>query len=218
VRHSPQHTLAISLAKDTLVFESHAVTTVQRYPTYWYYLVLLFLCLLAAFAFLASTSTLLRATLGSAAPQSAPFSLGLAQMAFWFFLALAAYIYVCTSTLQIHVPMGSMLGLMGISATTALAAVAVDVRKRNEAPADASGNPAQANSKSKGFLFDILSDGDGVSFHRFQIAVWTIVLGGVFVWNVYRYMALPEFDPSLLTLMGISSGTYVGFKFPESSK
>ena len=73
-------------------------------------------------------------------------------------------------------------------------------------------------SKSTGFLKDILNDGDGISFHRFQIAVWTLVLGGVFVWGVYRNMSMPEFDASLLTLMGISSGTYVGFKFPEAPK
>jgi hypothetical protein len=26
---------------------------------------------------------------------------------------------------------------------------------------------------------------------------------------------MPEFDTTLLGLMGISSGTYIGFKFPE---
>ena len=44
------------------------------------------------------------------------------------------------------------------------------------------------------------------------------MLGAVFVWSVYRNISMPEFDASLLTLMGISSGTYVGFKFPEKSK
>ena len=29
---------------------------------------------------------------------------------------------------------------------------------------------------------------------------------------------MPEFDASFLTLMGISSGTYIGFKFPEKLK
>ena len=71
---------------------------------------------------------------------------------------------------------------------------------------------------TKGFINDLLHDGDGVSFHRFQMVVWTMVLGIVFVWSVYRTIAMPEFDPSLLTLMGISAGTYVGFKFPEKPK
>ena len=50
------------------------------------------------------------------------------------------------------------------------------------------------------------------------MVVWTIVLGVIFAWSVYRNMTMPEFDASLLTLMGISSGTYVGFKFPEKLK
>ena len=78
--------------------------------------------------------------------------------------------------------------------------------------------PETSPASSKGFLNDILSDGESVSFHRFQIAVWTIVLGVVFVWSVYRNITMPEFDASLLTLMGISSGTYLGFKFPEKLK
>jgi len=161
--------------------------------------------------------------------------------------------------------MGSVLGLLGISATTGLAAIAVDKQKTSSAQdqkdslsaekaaldartselakaTPAQGSPgekdllekqyrlAQVNaqlsqlpatlppSTSKGFIQDILSDGDGISFHRFQIAVWTVVLGSVFVWSVYRNISMPEFDASLLTLMGISAGTYVGFKFPEKPK
>jgi hypothetical protein len=186
-------------------------------------------------------------------------------MAFWFYLVVAAYVYICVSTLQSHIPMGSVLGLLGISSTTGLAAVFVDKQKnassqnqRNvllaeqkalssriaelSAASVTSGSPAEAElaqrkyrldevgaainqlaapsvpAKSKGFMRDILDDGESISFHRFQIAIWTIVLGTVFVWAVYRNISMPEFDASLLTLMGISSGTYVGFKFPEKAK
>jgi len=68
---------------------------------------------------------------------------------------------------------------------------------------------------SKGFLRDILSDRSGYSFHRFQIFAWTIVLGIIFISSVYNSLAMPEFSSTLLGLMGISSGTYIGFKFPE---
>src|SRR5437773_1323376 len=50
-----------------------------------------------------------------------------------FYLAVAAYVYICISTLQVHIPMGSVLGLLGISATTGLAAVAVDKQKMSTA-------------------------------------------------------------------------------------
>jgi hypothetical protein len=74
--------------------------------------------------------------------------------------------------------------------------------------------PASAGV-SVSFLRDILSDSSGYSFHRFQIFAWTIVLGIIFVSSVYNNLNMPEFSPTLLGLMGLSSGTYIGFKFPE---
>jgi hypothetical protein len=70
---------------------------------------------------------------------------------------------------------------------------------------------------SKGFIRDILSDASGYSFHRFQIFAWTIILGIIFVSSVYNNLTMPEFSATLLGLMGISSGTYIGFKFPEKT-
>jgi hypothetical protein len=64
---------------------------------------------------------------------------------------------------------------------------------------------------------DILSDENGISFHRFQMAIWTLVLVMVFVRAVYTDILMPDFDTTLLGLMGISSGTYLGFKFPEKT-
>ena len=66
-----------------------------------------------------------------------------------------------------------------------------------------------------GFLKDLVKDRRGVSFHRFQIVVWSVVLAFVFVTEVYQSLAMPEFSATLLSLMGITAGTYLGFKFPE---
>jgi len=76
-------------------------------------------------------------------------------------------------------------------------------------------SPASTDANSQGLLRDILRDGSGYSFHRFQIFAWTIVLGIIFVSSVYNNLSMPEFSTTLLGLMGISSGTYIGFKFPE---
>ena len=73
----------------------------------------------------------------------------------------------------------------------------------------------QSATVSKGFLRDILSDSSGYSFHRFQIFAWTIVLGIIFIASVYNSLTMPEFSTTLLGLMGLSAGTYIGFKFPE---
>jgi len=73
----------------------------------------------------------------------------------------------------------------------------------------------QSATVSSGFLRDILSDSSGYSFHRFQIFAWTIVLGIIFMSSVYNNLTMPEFSSTLLGLMGLSAGTYIGFKFPE---
>jgi len=78
--------------------------------------------------------------------------------------------------------------------------------------------PTSSTTVSRGFLQDILADASGYSFHRFQIFAWTIVLGIIFVSSVYNSLTMPEFSATLLGLMGLSSGTYIGFKFPEQKQ
>lgn len=76
-------------------------------------------------------------------------------------------------------------------------------------------NAAISPKGTRGFFRDILSDATGISFHRFQIAVWTLVLMFIFIAQVYNLLSMPDFPETLLALMGISGGTYLGFKFPE---
>jgi len=68
---------------------------------------------------------------------------------------------------------------------------------------------------SEGFMRDLLTDANGISFHRFQMLIWTFVLGFIFIVEVFKTLRMPEFSPTLLALMGISAGTYLGFKIPE---
>lgn len=68
---------------------------------------------------------------------------------------------------------------------------------------------------SQNFFVDILNDADGITLHRFQIFIWTIVLGIIFIASIYNNLAMPQFSGTLLALMGISGGAYIGFKFPE---
>lgn len=74
---------------------------------------------------------------------------------------------------------------------------------------------AEGQPVSQGFFIDILTDQTGVSFHRFQILMWTIILAAIFCTEVYQNLLMPNFNTTLLALMGISSGTYLGFKIPE---
>ena len=73
----------------------------------------------------------------------------------------------------------------------------------------------QPKQKSS-FIMDLLTDDNGqIAIHRYQIAGWTIVLGIIFIATVIRDLSMPEFKTTLLALMGLSSGTYLGFKFPS---
>lgn len=210
-----------------------------------------------------------------------PYSLARGQMAFWFFLVIASYFFLWIVTGDMDTLNPSVLGLIGISAGTALGSAFVDAAK--PAPTSSSGNPPivdvtrphvevlaelnqlradtqqelEALQKArtlitpsdkqalddneqqqnevrerlanyrwqsvyfawptwKGVMHDLLAENNVISFHRFQIFVWTLILGIMFVASVYNELAMPAFSATLLGLLGISAGTYIGFKLPES--
>jgi hypothetical protein len=209
-----------------------------------------------------------------------PFSLARAQMAWWFFLILIAYNFIWLVTGDRDSIPPSLLALLGISAATALAAVAItsrgagsearrklfdneiasldealqriaieldDAARRMDGPT-VSASSATATAlrsalekkradlealrlklaieragltaivPSKGFWNDLVTDDRGaISLDRFQIVAWSVVLGGVFLGSVVWELTMPEFNATLLALMGISSGTYIGFKLPSKS-
>src|ERR1700682_6223420 len=101
------------------------------YPKRWPYLLAGLALLLSGLVWLAATSDLLRYAVGQRPSwtQQPPFSLGLVRMGFWFYVVLATYVYICVRTHQVHIPMGSVLVLLGISSTTGLAAAFVDKQK-----------------------------------------------------------------------------------------
>ena len=210
-----------------------------------------------------------------------PYSLARGQMAFWFFLVIASYFFLWIVTGDMDTLNTSVLGLIGISAGTALGSAFVDASK--PISADSSGNqpivdvtrphlevlaelkklradtqkeletlqkaralisPSDKHALDnnerqqnevrerlanyrwqsayfawptwKGVMYDLLAENNLISFHRFQIFVWTLILGVIFVANVYNELAMPQFSATLLGLLGISAGTYVGFKLPET--
>lgn len=137
-----------------------------------------------------------------------PYSLSRTQMALWFFIVVTSFLMLWVETGRIDTMPLSVIVLLGISAATALGAAVIDAARKQGAAAE----------RSRDFLIDILSDEHGVCFHRFQMAGWTVVLAFVFLYTVFTEMRMPEFDTSLLALMGISAGTYLGYKLPERSR
>lgn len=166
------------------------------------------------------------------------YSLSRVQMALWTMLVLFAYLFIwfLTGEYNATIP-ASAVALMAITLTTFGAAAAVDktkvvtnkeklcdvMRKLKETPEDpclqeekAALQPRTVVVRSEGFFRDITTSADGAGLHRLQFIFWTLALAVVFVMTVWRTLAMPDFDATMLGLMGITSGTYVGLKLPEN--
>jgi len=189
-----------------------------------------FIALLAVFTVffvhLCRTTSIIRASADPAIAGARPYSLSRFQMAFWFFIVIAGYVFMWLVTGELDTITDSVLALMGIGAGTALGAALIDssaagTTTTTTMTATSSSTvvapvPHAPPQPSEGFLRDVLSDSsEGISIHRFQMFAWTLILGVIFAASVYKDLAMPEFNATLLGLMGISSGTYLGFKLPE---
>ena len=148
----------------------------------------------------------------SARPDMRPkFSLARCQTAFWFFLFTAAYVYLWVLKRQTDTLTEQCLVLLGISTGATIGSAFINRPVRSETYV----GKLPPFSVTQ-FFNDLLSDSGGqIAFYRFQTLVWTLVLGLVFIKSVCFGLRMPEFGANELTLMGISAGTYIGFKLPE---
>jgi hypothetical protein len=136
-----------------------------------------------------------------------PYCLGKLQMAWWFLIIVFSYLYILATTGTAPGLSPSQLGLPGISGATGAVSSAITDTK----------NGKNTFSEHTTLLEDLLNDADGAALHRFQMIAMTIVLGATYVCRVLFDDKLPgDFDGATLGLMGISSGRYLGFKFPEN--
>jgi hypothetical protein len=138
--------------------------------------------------------------------RSRPYSLGRVQMAIWTLSIIAAWMFLYVIRHSMDTIPDSLVALMGISAGTGVAATQVGAGSLKGRVMD-----------TRGFLLDLLGGEGGLSFHRFQMSAWTLAAVAVFWRQVIAYLKMPEFPTSLLFLIGISSATYIGFKFTEQS-
>jgi low affinity Fe/Cu permease len=68
------------------------------------------------------------------------------------------------------------------------------------------------------WLVDLLSENGEVTLHRFQMLAWTLGLAFIFCVRVFADLTMPTFPGEVLGLMGISAGTYLGFRVPEAGR
>ena len=85
---------------------------------------------------------------------------------------------------------GSAPLLLGIQGTTLLVATRF--------------RATQTTRASQGFFTDLISEGGEPEIARLQMLVWNFILGIVFIWQSVFQWAMPTFDPTLMTLLGLA--------------
>jgi hypothetical protein len=156
-----------------------------------------------------------------------PYSFARVQLAWWTVIIFSSLIAILTLKAGIPAFSESILVLLGISSATTAAARIIDVADQKNMDII-----SIQNGESENFLLDILSDGNGVSMHRFQTVVLNMVFGLWFICAVVDHLSqfmnklpyyaeninniLPVLDSNNLILLGLSSGTYAALKMAEN--
>ena len=143
-----------------------------------------------------------------------PYSLARVQTALWTIIISFSYLYVYFSKGNCSAIILSLnstsLTLLGVSIGTTVVASAIDNSQQNNA------NRHQ-NSPTEGFLLDIMSDENGVSIHRFQAILFTVVAIVIYLNKLYcDNTQLPELDKTLLGIITLSYSGYLGIKVNEN--
>jgi hypothetical protein len=151
-------------------------------------------------------------------PEQRPYSLSRTQIAVWTLLVVYAYLFIwlITGEYNTEIPR-TILAILGLSAGTYATAAAIDKEKQSDVK-DKSGNIVRSGTTvaaKESVAEDLFSGASGASLHRVQYGLWSVVLMIIFIATVYDTLAMPQFDNSLLGLMGISSAAYAGMKIPE---
>ena len=134
-----------------------------------------------------------------AADQEAPWSLSRVVFAWWLTICVGCFAYLWALMGEYrNILSGSAPILLGLQGTTLLVATGF--------------GRAKGARVSQGFFADLISEGGVPEISRLQMLVWNFILGIVFIWQSVFQWTMPTFDPMLMTLLGISSATYVGFK------
>jgi hypothetical protein len=207
------------------LFDRQSFTLLTADPKTFYGALCVVLILLTVFIIIACSTDVLRDPgRGRRVDGNLPFSLSRVQMAFWLFVVIASFLFLFVATQKVTVLNTTCLWLIGIGSGTALAAAGISGDKPSNARSGKKVFPFGLSGFGRGirnFLNDMVTDEtEGYAIYRFQMLAWTIVLGFVFIFKVASDRQIPDFDVSTLGLLGISSGTYLGFKITnqKSSK
>lgn len=147
-----------------------------------------------------------------------PYSLARYQFLVWLIVIFFAILHIWVITDVMTSPVGSTLILLGISSGTYYIGKIIDKQQTPTTvltPAEQVKLFISNNQLSQGLMHDILSDGNSISLHRLQLVIFTAFLSLYFLSEVLGCLIMPQFDATMLSLMGISSTMYAGVKTTE---
>lgn len=137
-----------------------------------------------------------------------PFSLARFQLFWWSVIVIGSYLLLFSIRDHFSILNATALVLLGISMASTGMASLIDSNDSNK--------DRHQNKVSVNFLTDVLSDENGVSIHRFQNFIFTIIFGIIFIYKVFETAHMPSFGQTELFLMGLSSAAYLTLKMGEN--
>lgn len=144
-----------------------------------------------------------------------PYSFARSQLFWWTLIIICCFSISYGSTGEMPELSKSCLVLLGISLGTTTTARIIDNNEINNSAVHRYQD--EKGKKGKGFLYNILSDENGVSIHRFQALVFNVIFGLMFIVEFASDSeTFIDFSNVELGLMGISSAAYVGLKMNEN--
>ena len=162
-----------------------------------------------------------------------PVSLSQTLTVWWLVIVMLSFWYMLYVTHSVDVVNATMLALLGIPVAVTAGACVVDRSTSRDGCRDADLLAAVTGDQAGGeqmrallararetmlitqnLATDLLSETTPETWdpHRVQILVFSVVFGVYYISQLNRLVALPDFSSSVLTLLGISSAAYLGFK------
>lgn len=144
-----------------------------------------------------------------------PFSFARCQMMWWTLIVVVCFLIYFGTEGAVPQDIESCLVVLGIGAATTMTARMIDDRQRSIAAGG--GAAVHQDEESQGFLTDILSDGHGMSVHRFQALIFNVIFGVSFLVQFLRLFEFPDYNQLQYALLGISSAGYLSVKVQEQA-
>jgi hypothetical protein len=132
-------------------------------------------------------------------------------VALWIVIIGVSYAYIWAVTNELQTINTSALGLIGIGLGTAAGASLIGNMKN----VDAKTLVQTVISEAQDGHLTPTEKGAPQGLHALQNAAWMGVLAIVFVIHVWQKLEMPQLHGNVLTLLGITGGTYAAFAMPR---